>query len=350
MSIQRKHHVMSIRYPELSDLQSNDVLVVNDPYHNYIECFNKHKVIIFCETYHLILLDELDELLTLYSDIFIIILTTRRYPEKYTHRSNCKIITIMSANAWHVTQLKHVDIKFNDRQFDKYFLSLNNRAQWTRHSLFQFIINFKLIDKFYFTYRFHDRFNVGKRTLYSLMNEQSGNTWYNESLNLESLYKLLPIKCKIDIFDWTNPWDFGIIDFYIKSFCSIVTETYIDENFNVFLSEKTMKPLAYGHPFLLSSSAGGILQIQNLGFQTFSAILDETYDIIESPQQRFETIFKQILEISNKSMYDIHDMYNLIKPTLEYNYNYFWNTWHNIYLNEIKLIKEEIQDLITLNT
>jgi len=337
---------MRIRYPELTEFQSTDVLVVNDPYNDYIKHFNKHKVIIFCETYHLIDYFLLDELLTLYPNTFIIVITTRTYPLEYNNRDNCKILTIPSANAWHATQLKYADIVFDDRQFNKYFLSLNNRAQWTRHSLFQFITNFKLADKFYFTYRFDDRFNVGKQALYSDMNEKIGNTWYNNSLDLTQLYNLLPIDCEIDMFDDSNPWDYGTIDLYTRSFCSIVTETYIDENFNVFLSEKVMKPLAYGHPFFLSSSAGGILKLQELGFQTFSSIFDETYDMIESPQLRVEAILKQILEISNKSIYDIHDMYTTIKPILEYNYNYFWNEWHNIYLTDIADLKKEIIKII----
>jgi hypothetical protein len=158
------------------------------------------------------------------------------------------------------------------------------------------------------------------------------------------------VSCEIDKFDENNPWDYGTIDFYIKSFCSIVTETYIDENFNVFLSEKVMKALAYGHPFFLLSSAGAISKLQDLGFQTFSDVFDETYDLIESPQLRVETVLKQILEISNKSMSDIHDMYNIIKPTLEYNYNYFWNDWHNIYLTDILEIKKELIDLINIHT
>ncbi len=340
---------MRFRYPELSDLKSSDVLVVNDPLNEYFKYFNNHKVIIYCETYHLISTNTLDEILASYPDSFVILLTTRTYPSEYDQR-NCKIITVPSANAWHTTQLKKVDIKFDDRQFDKYFLSLNNRAQWTRHSLFQFITNFKLIDKFYFTYKFANRFNVERDDLYSEMNSVVGNTWYNESLDLESLYKLLPVSCEIDKFDENNPWDYGTIDFYIKSFCSIVTETYIDENFNVFLSEKVMKALAYGHPFFLLSSAGAISKLQDLGFQTFSDVFDETYDLIESPQLRVETVLKQILEISNKSMSDIHDMYNIIKPTLEYNYNYFWNDWHNIYLTDILEIKKELIDLINIHT
>jgi hypothetical protein len=246
--------------------------------------------------------------------------------------------------------MKQIDIKFDDRQFDKYFLSLNNRAQWTRHALFQFIINFKLADKFYFTYRFDDRFSVSKYKLYNDMNETVGDSWYNKSLNLDEIYNLLPITCEIDIFNPKNPWDYGNINTYTRSFCSIVTETFIDENFNVFLSEKIMKPLACGHPFLLMSSAGGIAQIRKLGFQTFSPIFDETYDLIESPQLRVEALLIQILEISNKSIHDIHDMYNIIKPILEYNYNYFWNKWHDIYLTDIAIIKEEIVKLIKEHT
>ena len=50
---------------------------------------------------------------------------------------------------------------------------------------------------------------------------------------------------------------------------------------SLFLTEKTTKVLAHGHPFIMMCSVGALKQLREWGFETFPELFDESYDDIE---------------------------------------------------------------------
>jgi hypothetical protein len=331
-------------YPEIESLRSENVDVINSYCKLYTETTKDY--VIYATSLSDVESDQdIVDLLESYQSSRVAIITTRNYPDWISQTYNCKFFKISTAYAYYTTEMPNVPVEF-DRTFEKILLSLNNRAQWNRQALYQFALKFNLLDRWYFSYLLHDRFNLNnQRLLYDNINNIIGNTWYNSDLDLDHAYQKLPYK--IDNFV-DNDWGPGSIDFYGKSFCSFVNETYIDENHNVHFTEKTMKPLAYGHPMLLFSSAGALVELQTLGFETYNSIFDESYDNIESPQLRFETLLRQVLVLCDQSQNTLNAMYEKIKPVLQYNHNYFWNHFHQRYLKDILHIKEEIIDFFKL--
>ena len=124
----------------------------------------------------------------------------------------------------------------------------------------------------------------------------------------------------------------------------MVAETFIVNDKDAVFTEKIFKPLSYGHPFLVFSSQGALAKLKELGFETFDAIFDESYDDIENPQLRFETMLKQLLELTKKSDHELSLMFEKIKPVLEHNYDRFWNGLSKDYENKLEDVKEEILD------
>jgi len=86
-----------------------------------------------------------------------------------------------------------------------------------------------------------------------------------------------------------------------------------------FLTEKTFKPIMYGHPFILATHPGALDRLRHLGFETFPDWFDETYDLEPDDATRIEMVCKQITEACEKDL-DI----NLIKDKLEHNRNHFF--------------------------
>jgi hypothetical protein len=230
----------------------------------------------------------------------------------------------------------------------KKFLSLNNRAQWNRQALMQFLIKFDLMNDFYFSYWCEDRWNIGQKKIYDQTNDIIGNVWFNENLDLEKLYELIPITIKNTQFENNINNCFSSIDFLQQtSFASFVNETYIDENFDPFFTEKATKPLAYGHPFLLFSSAGALNNLRDLGFETFGDIFDESYDLIESPQLRFDHLLREVIRICEFDNTTLADITTQIAPRLEHNYNHFWHTLPDLYDAEMKIVKAQVEDILS---
>jgi hypothetical protein len=80
---------------------------------------------------------------------------------------------------------------------------------------------------------------------------------------------------------------------YIDSYFSLVTETVADLPYT-FITEKTAKPLAMGHPFVVVGSQHYYRDLRNLGFKTFDSIIDESFDSIELSYERLQRIIQVV--------------------------------------------------------
>lgn len=335
-------------YPELADLAGPDVYVCNH-YHGLIGDYANQPVVIYSCFGEACNLKDLEKVLTTLNKSFTIVITHRNYPLSLEEKFNCKIVKVKYAYAYYSrTILPQPKVEDHSTEITKKFLSLNNRAQWNRQALMQFLIKFDLMKDFYFSYWCEDRIGIGQRTVYDQTNSIIGNdpTWFNENLDLEKLYELIPITIENDKFEG-NDWSSGTDFFYQRSFASFINETYIDENFDPFFTEKALKPLAYGHPFLLFSSAGALAVLQDQGFKTFGDVFDESYDQIENPQLRFDHLLREVDRICKLDNTTLADIKNHLTPVLRHNYNHFWNTLPELYDAEIKIVRDQVQDILS---
>lgn len=101
---------------------------------------------------------------------------------------------------------------------------------------------------------------------------------------------------------------------YNDYFLEIVAETDILST--NWITEKTVKNLYIGKPFLLMSGVGSLAKIRSFGFKTFSPWIDESYDTIENIDLRLTAIKK---EIDRLAAVDLLALHNSIKPILEHN-------------------------------
>ena len=75
---------------------------------------------------------------------------------------------------------------------------------------------------------------------------------------------------------------------YADTGFSLVSETQVNNPIyanRLFVSEKTFKPLAYGHAFVVNGTAGTLEYLHGLGFETFAHRVDQTYDTVTSADQ-----------------------------------------------------------------
>jgi hypothetical protein len=82
-------------------------------------------------------------------------------------------------------------------------------------------------------------------------------------------------------------------DPYVDTYFSLVTETVFNHPYS-FFTEKIAKPLAMGHPWIVAGNYGYYRDIKKLGFKTFGHLIDESFDTIDSSQDRIERIAKVV--------------------------------------------------------
>jgi len=89
---------------------------------------------------------------------------------------------------------------------------------------------------------------------------------------------------------------------YIDTYFSLVTETICAESPYSFRTEKTAKPLAMGHPFIVVSNPGFYRDLHNMGFQTFSHVIDESFDNIEHHQDRVDRVAQIVTDLCQQDL------------------------------------------------
>jgi len=76
----------------------------------------------------------------------------------------------------------------------------------------------------------------------------------------------------------------------------------ITQNDNRFICEKTYKPIAYGHAFLLAGTQGNLAHVREQGFETFPELWDESYDELPHYTDRVAHIIDVIKHFDHGSL------------------------------------------------
>jgi hypothetical protein len=90
------------------------------------------------------------------------------------------------------------------------------------------------------------------------------------------------------------------------------------------LTEKTFKAIALEMPFVLVAPAHSLEYLRSYGFQTFSPLIDESYDLIEDPVKRIEAVTEILLEIQARSAAAKNQLWHDLIPRVEHNYDHFY--------------------------
>ena len=79
---------------------------------------------------------------------------------------------------------------------------------------------------------------------------------------------------------------------------NLVLETaFSDSGFDT--TEKTIRPLMLGMPFVLASAAGHLSRLHSMGFRTYSEVWDESYDLEPDNDTRLRKIFSLIQSLGS---------------------------------------------------
>lgn len=92
--------------------------------------------------------------------------------------------------------------------------------------------------------------------------------------------------------DWNSQRYFNP-EWYNQSRFSVVLESAVAAP-RPFVTEKTFKPLAFQHPFLVVGCPGTLRYLRELGFETWDNIWDESYDNIDNWRQRCYNVVQEI--------------------------------------------------------
>ena len=112
-------------------------------------------------------------------------------------------------------------------------------------------------------------------------------------------------------------------DWYNTTYLSTVVESVVRPGSRytpIFITEKTTKPLAYQHPFVVYGNRGTLRTLRSWGFETFDNLWDESYDEIVDYQQRLHAVIDLLNTIQPRP----HDAET--QKRLQHNRDLFFDT------------------------
>lgn len=122
---------------------------------------------------------------------------------------------------------------------------------------------------------------------------------------------------------------------FVNSAFSIVLETLFDDS-RIHLTEKILKSIACGHPFILASTCGSLQYLKSYGFKTFSPWIDESYDDEPNSLIRLQKIIHVMKQLQSMLKDDLDKLTKAVYEIAEYNRNWFFsNEFDRVIQNEL---------------
>lgn len=123
------------------------------------------------------------------------------------------------------------------------------------------------------------------------------------------------------------------INVYNQTAYSTVAETCFHDNF-AFFTEKTSKPIIARRLFVMFAGRGYLANLRQLGFQTFSGIIDESYDQEPDALVRWRRAWEQMCWLAEQPQEQILER---IRPIVEHNFTHIMTTnWAENFRNEFE--------------
>lgn len=117
--------------------------------------------------------------------------------------------------------------------------------------------------------------------------------------------------------------DFEIVD-YESTHIEVVLETLFDDT-RLHLTEKTLRPIACGQPFIICAASGTLSYLKYYGFKTFDEIWDESYDQISDPVLRLEAVVELMKQITAWDFQTKSKKFVMANAIAEHNKKHFFS-------------------------
>lgn len=225
----------------------------------------------------------------------------------------------------HHLNLDNITLDKNNN-FNKRFLCFNRRWRLQRLLLITLLKYYNILDKGFVSllpgldYRnWHNSYPI-------LKSECTDHQKITDILNIIETDMINMNPLYLDYNDVTvNMTDIDDVSlpFYRDSLLSVVTETNFFNrsifNGSRYLSEKSFKPIAIGHPFILLTVSHSLELLRLLGYKTFHPFIDETYDTVSNDYDRILLVVNEIKKICEYDQNQLHTFIDNVKPIVKFN-------------------------------
>ena len=195
------------------------------------------------------------------------------------------------------------DTGLNLKDFEHVFISMNHRPHFHRCSLLDHISKHNLFDVGAVSFTFGDN-HYQKIGFEAASNFYKFQYWKPEKLILDNLD-----------FETRHPNN-SIPEHYKKSFMQVVSES---SHMDPIISEKTVAPLVFNKPFLVSGPRNFHSILERFGFQLYDELFSYDFDTIRDINDRNDELLKNVVQYRNHPKDILQILYEAVIPKLRHN-------------------------------
>lgn len=289
-------------------LSKNQIILVTI---NYIAQNYNKEITVICKTF---LLNDLAEKYKIVFDNPIVEYGVGiLYPKEYVDTPKDKFFLSYNKNATRIHRLKFILWLVKNRLIDDTLYSLLIKNNKSDYGIFSFLSNIEFEEL------------RGLWGYFDMLDELGKNVldWdYDININ-DSLYS--------DVMYTTK-------SHYGRTVFNVVTETTC-VNDSCSLTEKSFKPLANCHPFLIIGDRFVHAKLREFGFELYDDLIDYSFDMVYDSTERFNLVLKEIKRIYSLGEDYILDWYKKNIDKIKKNQDTFFS-----YANQ-NMIKEVIKEI-----
>jgi hypothetical protein len=180
---------------------------------------------------------------------------------------------------------------------------------------------------------------TSKKIFLSYCRDTTGSRQYRKDfLDLLS-HNRISDRCQTQSFDGTDHGAESSAVYNSEDFnntaISVVLETVFDSR--IHLTEKILRPIACGHPFILAAGPGSLKLLRSYGFQTFAGYINESYDDIQDAQERLTAIVSEMRRIALLPKKQFDSLIQTLRCIAELNCKRFFSLeFHQQVANELE--------------
>lgn len=217
-------------------------------------------------------------------------------------------------------------------KIDRTYLNLNRRWRPHRPTFVALLNTLGILDKGYVSLGLADDGKQWSDNLIQEFKHQNGTKIFELLKDQgEALASLPPLYLDTeDLVTNRALIDDTLTPYYEKSLISIISETnyytrHSGMESSCFLSEKAWKPILFKHPFMIISTPGILSSLRQLGYKTFSDIIDESYDTMEDDDDRMLAIIEETERLTKLTKKQRKAFIKVAKEICEHNFNVLIN-------------------------
>lgn len=299
----------------LADIQAGKVTLL---LHNSHEAF--HSVVDYIYMFLVIGLNIPAKHVTLLSESAIINEEVKDIANKYSlPEIKTEWIRIFEYNVHNFTinKLKTLNTLV-DKPYSKKFLNLNRRWRLHRPIFVALLKIHGLIEQGYVSLAPADDDRDWEQIWENIIYHQPDLSQHkDEIISMPALY-LDTQEMHINRAVLTDDTD----QYYKDTYFSVVAETnfYQEYGSGLFLSEKVFKPVSRRHPFLLLARPGTLQKFREIGYKSFSDIVDESYDDETDDNKRMHMVLAETKRLCTLSSSELHHFLSKAREITTYNY------------------------------